>query len=133
MSFDAANAICATDLYVRIAIGLDYLEAAPVRGSYYGAAEERLDVKLKIDGARQTREEDIVAESRGDPKRLPAHLTTGEPKLRHGLHCVQPRVERDPAFGVLAMCRNDRDGHRSGVGRPLLSTSATSQTTAVPS
>ena len=49
-----ANAICATDLYVRIAIGLDYLEAAPVRGSYYGAAEERMDVSLKIDGARQT-------------------------------------------------------------------------------
>lgn len=54
VSFDAANAICATDLYVRIAIGLDYLEAAPVRGSYYGAAEERMEVKLKIDGARQT-------------------------------------------------------------------------------
>ncbi|BCJ89397.1 transglutaminase [Terrihabitans soli] len=54
ISFDAANAICATDLYVRIAIGLDYLEAAPVRGSYYGAAEEHLEVKLRIDGARQT-------------------------------------------------------------------------------
>jgi transglutaminase-like putative cysteine protease len=54
VSFDAANAICATDLYVRIAIGLDYLEAAPVRGSYYGAAEERMEVRLKIDSARQT-------------------------------------------------------------------------------
>jgi transglutaminase-like putative cysteine protease len=54
VSFDAANAICATDLYVRIAIGLDYLEAAPIRGSYYGAAEERMEVKLKIDSARQT-------------------------------------------------------------------------------
>lgn len=54
VSFDAANAICATDLYVRIAIGLDYLEAAPIRGSYYGAAEERMEVKLIIDSARQT-------------------------------------------------------------------------------
>jgi transglutaminase-like putative cysteine protease len=54
VSFDAANAICATDLYVRIAIGLDYLEAAPIRGSYYGAAEERMEVKLKIESARQT-------------------------------------------------------------------------------
>jgi transglutaminase-like putative cysteine protease len=54
VSFDAANAICATDLYVRIAIGLDYLEAAPVRGSYYGAAEERMEVRLKIDSARQS-------------------------------------------------------------------------------
>ena len=53
VSFDPANAICATDLYVRVAVGLDYLEAAPVRGSYYGAAEERLEVRLKIDGARQ--------------------------------------------------------------------------------
>lgn len=53
VSFDAANAICATDLYVRIAIGLDYLEAAPVRGSYYGVSSEKLDVKLTVDGARQ--------------------------------------------------------------------------------
>jgi len=53
VSFDPANAICATDLYVRIAIGLDYLEAAPIRGSYYGAADERMDVKLRIQDARQ--------------------------------------------------------------------------------
>lgn len=53
VSFDAANAICATDLYVRIAVGLDYLEAAPVRGSYYGAAEESLRVNLTIHGAGQ--------------------------------------------------------------------------------
>ena len=53
VSFDTTNAICATDLYVRIAIGLDYLEAAPIRGSYYGAADEHMDVKLKIQDARQ--------------------------------------------------------------------------------
>ena len=54
VSFDPTNAICATDLYVRIAIGLDYLDAAPVRGSYYGMAEERMHVHLKIDDARQS-------------------------------------------------------------------------------
>lgn len=54
VSFDAANAICATDLYVRIACGLDYLDAAPIRGSYYGASDEQMDVKLRIDSARQT-------------------------------------------------------------------------------
>jgi len=53
VSFDAANAICATDLYVRIAIGLDYLEAAPIRGSFYGVSSETLDVRLFVDGARQ--------------------------------------------------------------------------------
>lgn len=54
VSFDAANGICATEAYVRVATGLDYLDAAPVRGSVYGLAEERLDVRLRIDSARQS-------------------------------------------------------------------------------
>jgi len=53
VSFDPTNAVCATDSYVRLAIGLDYLDAAPVRGSYYGAADENMDVKLRIEDARQ--------------------------------------------------------------------------------
>ncbi|MBA1154951.1 transglutaminase family protein [Microvirga mediterraneensis] len=54
VSFDPANAVSATEHYVRLAIGLDYLDAAPVRGSYYGITREALDVRLRIESARQS-------------------------------------------------------------------------------
>ncbi len=49
LGFDPANGICVTDAHVRIATGLDYLSAAPVRGSRYGGGIETLDVALHID------------------------------------------------------------------------------------
>ena len=49
VGFDPANGICATDAYIRIAIGLDYLGAAPVRGTRYGGAGERLAVNVTIE------------------------------------------------------------------------------------
>jgi len=54
VSFDPTNAVSATEHYVRLAIGLDYLDAAPVRGSYYGFTREALDVRLRIESARQS-------------------------------------------------------------------------------
>jgi transglutaminase-like putative cysteine protease len=54
VSFDPANVVSATEHYVRLAIGLDYLDAAPVRGSYYGISREALDVSLRIESARQS-------------------------------------------------------------------------------
>jgi transglutaminase-like putative cysteine protease len=48
VGFDPANGICPTEAHVRVAIGLDYLGAAPVRGSRYGGGGERLDVSLKV-------------------------------------------------------------------------------------
>jgi transglutaminase-like putative cysteine protease len=53
VGFDAANGICPTDAYVRVAVGLDYLSAAPVRGSRYGGAGEHLDVQLRVSPAGQ--------------------------------------------------------------------------------
>jgi transglutaminase-like putative cysteine protease len=53
VSFDPTNAVSATEHYVRIATGLDYLDAAPVRGSYYGSSREALEVSLRIESARQ--------------------------------------------------------------------------------
>ncbi|MBM6581814.1 transglutaminase family protein [Microvirga sp. BT689] len=53
VSFDPTNAVSATEHYVRLAFGLDYLDAAPVRGSYYGITREALDVRLRIESARQ--------------------------------------------------------------------------------
>ena len=51
IAFDPTNNICATDADLRVAVGLDYLGAAPVRGSRYGGGAEVLDVKLKADDA----------------------------------------------------------------------------------
>lgn len=51
VGFDVANRICPTEAYVRVATGLDYLDAAPVRGYRRGGGEERLDVRLKVGDA----------------------------------------------------------------------------------
>jgi transglutaminase-like putative cysteine protease len=51
VGFDPANSICATDAHVRVAIGLDYLGAAPVRGTRYGGGSETLTVAVKVDQA----------------------------------------------------------------------------------
>ena len=48
VGFDPANGICATERYVRVATGLDYLGAAPVRGATYGGGGERLAVRLNV-------------------------------------------------------------------------------------
>ena len=51
VGFDPANGICPTDAYVRVAVGLDYLGAAPVRGAAPAAATETMDVKLRVSHA----------------------------------------------------------------------------------
>jgi transglutaminase-like putative cysteine protease len=51
IGFDAANGICATDAHVRVAVGLDYLGAAPLRGTRYGGVGEALSVKVHVDQA----------------------------------------------------------------------------------
>jgi transglutaminase-like putative cysteine protease len=51
VAFDAANGMCATDAHVRVAVGLDYLGAAPVRGTRYGGAGETLSVAVHVDQA----------------------------------------------------------------------------------
>jgi len=51
VAFDAANGMCATDAHVRVAVGLDFLGAAPVRGMRYGGAGEKLAVSVHVDQA----------------------------------------------------------------------------------
>jgi transglutaminase-like putative cysteine protease len=51
VAFDIANCLCATDAHARVAVGLDYLGAAPVRGMRYGGGAERLAVAIQIDQA----------------------------------------------------------------------------------
>ena len=49
VGFDAANAICTTDAHARVAVGLDYLGAAPVRGTRYGGGHEKLLVAVRVE------------------------------------------------------------------------------------
>ena len=53
VGFDAANGISVSDAHVRVAVGLDYLGAAPVRGSRTGGGSEDLDVSLTVDSAQR--------------------------------------------------------------------------------
>ena len=48
VAFDPANGISATDAHVRVAAGLDYLGAAPVRGTRIGGDGESLDVEVHV-------------------------------------------------------------------------------------
>ena len=51
IGFDPANGISPTEAYVRIAVGLDYLDAAPVRGVRYGGTGESLAVRVIVEEA----------------------------------------------------------------------------------
>ena len=48
IGFDPADGVRSTDRYVRVAIGLDYLGAAPVRGFHYGDVQEDVAVRLEV-------------------------------------------------------------------------------------
>ncbi len=53
VGFDPTNGIATTEAHVRVAAGLDYLGAAPVRGTRYGGSGETLKVAVNVDQARQ--------------------------------------------------------------------------------
>ncbi len=48
VGFDVSNGYSPDERYVRVATGLDYTEAAPVRGSRIGGADEALDVQIQV-------------------------------------------------------------------------------------
>ena len=51
VGFDPANCICTTAAHARVAVGLDYLGAAPIRGTRYGGGTETLMVSIKVEPA----------------------------------------------------------------------------------
>jgi transglutaminase-like putative cysteine protease len=53
VGFDPTNGICTSESHVRVAVGLDYLGAAPVRGTRFGGSGETLTVAVRVDQARQ--------------------------------------------------------------------------------
>lgn len=53
IAFDPAHGICTTEAHVRVAVGLDYLGAAPIRGVRTGGTGETLAVTVHVDQAGQ--------------------------------------------------------------------------------
>lgn len=54
VAFDPANGVCATEAYLRVAIGLDYRDAAPVRGARRGGGAETLAVSVTAQTSGQS-------------------------------------------------------------------------------
>jgi transglutaminase-like putative cysteine protease len=52
VGFDVANNTCPNDHYVRIGVGLDYQEAAPIRGVRRGGGEESMTVRVRVSQAQ---------------------------------------------------------------------------------
>lgn len=52
VGFDPAHGIAVTETHLRVTIGLDYLDAAPVRGSRTGGGTETMTVRVRVDDAR---------------------------------------------------------------------------------
>jgi transglutaminase-like putative cysteine protease len=52
VGFDVANQICPTEAHLRLAVGLDYLACAPVRGIRRGGGEENLAVSVSVGKGR---------------------------------------------------------------------------------
>ena len=48
IGFDAVNDLCTTDRYARVAIGVDSLDAAPLRGARRGGGDETLKVRITV-------------------------------------------------------------------------------------
>jgi len=53
VGFDPVNGVCPAERHIRVAVGLDYLDAAPVRGARHGGGEETMEVRLRVMEARQ--------------------------------------------------------------------------------
>jgi transglutaminase-like putative cysteine protease len=56
VGFDPTNDLCPTDAHIRVAMGLDYLGAAPVRGARYGGEGESLHVRIDVSEALARRQ-----------------------------------------------------------------------------
>ena len=63
IGFDPANGISTTDAHVRVALGLDYLGAAPVRGTRFGGGRESLTVKVTVEPAARASQSQSQSQS----------------------------------------------------------------------
>ena len=57
VAFDPANGVCADERFIRVAVGRDSLEAAPIRGARLGGSGERLAVQIHLAQGRALAEQ----------------------------------------------------------------------------
>jgi transglutaminase-like putative cysteine protease len=62
VGFDPVNGICPTDAHVRVAVGLDYQSAAPVRASRYGGGSEARSVAITVSPRGQADQQQAAQE-----------------------------------------------------------------------
>jgi len=67
VSFDCANGLSATEAYVRVAVGLDYADASPVRGVRTGGGVEELDVTVRLSPKTLAASEKAAADAKKAP------------------------------------------------------------------
>ncbi|WP_411827002.1 transglutaminase family protein [Luteolibacter sp. AS25] len=48
VGFDPTNAVLADDRYIKIAVGRDYEDVAPIRGTYRGSADCKMEVTVNV-------------------------------------------------------------------------------------
>jgi len=70
VGFDPTAGMSTDETYVRVAVGLDFLGASPIRGAVYGGSGETLDVNVDLDdgSARwrtESRQQATQSQSRG--------------------------------------------------------------------
>ena len=49
IGFDPTNNTLADERYVKIAVGRDYEDVAPVRGNYHGTGHCRMEVQVEVE------------------------------------------------------------------------------------
>jgi transglutaminase-like putative cysteine protease len=52
VGFDPTHGVCPSESHVRVAVGLDYLSASPVRGTRFGGGSEAMTVAIAVEQAR---------------------------------------------------------------------------------
>ena len=106
VGFDAANGICTTDAHARVAIGLDYLGAAPVRGTRYGGGTETLTVAVKVEQAGAA---GAVAEPVVDVIQSAVIRGMGSVKQCPRISRMDPSVHAMRGHRRFALCRTRND------------------------
>ena len=68
VGFDPTNGIGTTEAHVRVAIGLDYLGAAPVRGTRHGGGNETMAVSVRVTPALRQAQSQSQSQSQTRPR-----------------------------------------------------------------
>ena len=53
VGFDVANGVSPDEHYIRLAVGRDYKDAAPIRGVRHGGGDEEMEIHVKVGRAEQ--------------------------------------------------------------------------------